>query len=150
MLAQVQLARGENDAALATAKAIVEQDGQDSYRLEYALMKLQAGQEEEGRKDLNALTGSETTAAVAERALADMDFQLGNRDAAAQRYSNLVSSGRFVYESLFYLGAIAESRDGLGRSSPDLQSCDGRRPRHGRAIARRTHQGTARRDSTPV
>lgn len=111
LLAQVQLIRGENDAALATAKAVVDQDGQDSYRLEYALMKLQAGQEEEGRKDLNALTASETVAGVAERALADIDFQLGDRDAAAQRYGNLLSSGRFVYESLFYLGAVAELRD---------------------------------------
>ena len=48
---------------------------------------------------------------VVERALADIDFQLGNRDSAAKRFSNLVSSGRFVYESLFYLGAIAESRE---------------------------------------
>jgi tetratricopeptide (TPR) repeat protein len=47
---------------------------------------------------------------MVERALADIDFQLGNRDSAAQRFSNLVSSGRFVDESLFYLGAIAESR----------------------------------------
>lgn len=111
LLAQVQLARGESEAGLATARQIVEQDRQDSYRLEYALMQLQAGKDEEGRKELNALAASETTAAVAERALADIDFQLGNREAAAQRYSNLVSSGRFVYESLFYLGAIAESRE---------------------------------------
>lgn len=110
LLAQVQLARGENDAGLATAREIVEQDRQDSYRLEYALMLLQAGKDEEGRKELNALSSSET-AAVAERALADIDFQLGNREAATQRYSNLVSNGRFVYESLFYLGAIAESRE---------------------------------------
>ena len=77
LLAQVQLARGDNDAGLATAKSVIDQDGQDSYRLEYALMKLQAGQEEEGRKDLNALAGSDTASAVAERALADMDFQMG-------------------------------------------------------------------------
>lgn len=111
LLAQVQMARGDNETALATARQIVEQDRQDSYRLEYALMQLQAGKDEEGRKELNALAGSETAAAVAERALADMDFQLGNRDAATQRYTSLVSSGRFVYESLFYLGAIAESRE---------------------------------------
>lgn len=111
LLAQVQLARGESEAGLATARQIIEQDRQDSYRLEYALMQLQAGKDEEGRKELNALAASETTAAVAERALADVDFQLGNREAAAQRYSSLVSSGRFVYESLFYLGAIAESRE---------------------------------------
>lgn len=111
LLAQVQLARGESEAGLATARQILEQDRQDSYRLEYALMQLQAGKDEAGRKELNALAASETTAAVAERALADIDFQLGNREAAAQRYSNLVSGGRFVYESLFYLGAIAESRE---------------------------------------
>jgi tetratricopeptide (TPR) repeat protein len=110
LLAQVQLARGENDAALATAKAVVEHDSQDSYRLEYALMKLQAGRDEEGRKDLESLTAGDS-GAIAERALADIDFQLGNRDVAATRYSNLVSNGRFVYESLFYLGAIAETRD---------------------------------------
>jgi tetratricopeptide (TPR) repeat protein len=110
LLAQVQLARGENEAGLATAKSVVEQDNEDSYRLEYALMRMQAGQEEEGRKELNALASSETAGAVVERTLADIDFQMGNRDSAAQRYSNLVSSGRFVYESLFYLGAIAESR----------------------------------------
>jgi tetratricopeptide (TPR) repeat protein len=113
LLAQVQLARGEDEAGLATAKSVVDQDAQDSYRLEYALMKMQAGQEEEGRKELDALASSETVGAVAERALADLDFQLGDRDSAAKRYSALVSNGRFVYESLFYLGAIAESRDAM-------------------------------------
>jgi tetratricopeptide (TPR) repeat protein len=110
LLGQVQLTRGATEEGLATAQQIVKNDNQDSYRLEYALMLLQAGKEEDGRKALSALGGSESAAAVAERALADMDFQAGNRDAAAQRYGNLVSSGRFVYESLFYLGAIAESR----------------------------------------
>lgn len=111
LLARVQMVQGQTDAGLATARQIVEQNNQDSYRLEYALMLLQAGKEEEGRSELNALANSETAAPVVERTLADIDFQLGNRDAAAQRFSNLVSSGRFVYESLFYLGAIAESRD---------------------------------------
>jgi tetratricopeptide (TPR) repeat protein len=111
LLARVQMLRGEQDAALATAKQVVEQDNQDSYRLEYALMMMQAGKEEEGRKELNALSGSESTGSVVERALADIDFQMGDRDSAAKRFTNLVSSGRFVYESLFYLGAIAESRE---------------------------------------
>ncbi len=111
LLARVQMLMGDRDAALETARKVVEQDAQDSYRLEYALMLMQAGKEEEGRKDLDKLASSENTGPVAERALADIDFQLGNRDAAAQRFSNLVQNGRFVYESLFYLGAIAESRD---------------------------------------
>lgn len=110
LLARVQMLTGDSEGALATAKEVLGQDNQDSHRLEYALMLMQAGKEEEGRKELNALAASESTGTVVERALADIDFQLGNRDAAAQRFSNLVASGRFVYESLFYLGAIAEGR----------------------------------------
>jgi tetratricopeptide (TPR) repeat protein len=111
LLARVQMLLGDSDAALATAQQVLDQDSQDSYRLEYALMLMQAGKEEEGRKELTALSKSETTAPVVERALADIDFQMGDRDSAAKRFTNLVSSGRFVYESLFYLGAIAESRE---------------------------------------
>lgn len=111
LLARMQMLTGDPDGALATAKQVLEQDNQDSNRLEYALMLMQAGKEEEGRKELNALATSESAGTVVERALADIDFQLGNRDSAAQRFSNLVSNGRFVYESLFYLGAIAEGRE---------------------------------------
>jgi tetratricopeptide (TPR) repeat protein len=117
LLARVQMITGDAAGALATAKQVIEQDNQDSHRLEYALMLMQAGKEEEGRKELTALSTSESTGTIVERALADIDFQLGNRDAAAQRFSNLVSSGRFVYESLFYLGAIAEGRQSMEDAS---------------------------------
>jgi tetratricopeptide (TPR) repeat protein len=111
LLARAQMVNGQAEDALATARAVIEQEERDSYRLEYALMLFQAGREEEGRKELDALASSEETSAIVERALADIDFQTGNRDAAAKRFTNLVSTGRFVYESLFYLGAIAESRE---------------------------------------
>jgi len=111
LLARVQMLTGEPDAALASARQVIEQDNQDAFRLEYALMLMQAGREQEGRKELTALAASESTGPLVERALADIDFQMGNRDAAAKRFTSLVSAGRFVYESLFYLGAIAESRE---------------------------------------
>jgi tetratricopeptide (TPR) repeat protein len=113
LLARVQMIRGENDAALATARESISQDSQDSHRLEYALMLLQAGRDADGRKELQALANSETTAPLVERALADIDFQLGDRESATQRFGNLIAGGRFVYESLFYLGAIAESRGAI-------------------------------------
>lgn len=109
-LAQMQLAQDDSDAGLATARQVLEQDPQDDYRLEYALMLIQAGKDEDGRRELARLLENDAMAPFAERALADIDFQLGNREGAKQRYTNLVSSGRFVYESLFHLGAIAESR----------------------------------------
>jgi tetratricopeptide (TPR) repeat protein len=111
LLARAQMLSGDAEQALATARAVLDQDKQDSHRLEYALMLMQAGNEAEGRKELNALASSEATGLIVERALADIDFQMGDRESAAKRFSNLVSSGRFVYESLFYLGAIAESRE---------------------------------------
>jgi tetratricopeptide (TPR) repeat protein len=111
LLAQVQLARGEVDAGLATAKEVLSQDNQDTLRLEYALMLLQAGKDEEAKKELDTLSNASRTAAIVERAMADIDFALGNREAAKQRYNNLVANGAFVYESWFYLGAIAEARD---------------------------------------
>lgn len=113
LLARAQLINEQVDAGLATAREVVEQDDQDSNRLEYALMLLQVGHEEEGRKELAALASSEAAGAFIERALADLDFQMGNRDAAAKRFANLVSTGRFGYESLFYLGAIAEARNAI-------------------------------------
>ena len=111
LLAQVQLARGETDAGLATAQEVLAQDNQENFRLEYALMLLQAGKDEEAKKELAALGNSGNTLAIVERALADIDFALGNRESAKQRYNNLVANGSFVYESWFYLGVIAESRD---------------------------------------
>jgi tetratricopeptide (TPR) repeat protein len=112
LLARVQMLLGDHDAALETARKVVEQDRQDSYRLEYALMLMQAGKEAEGRKELETLATTDSGPG-AERALGDVVFPRGNRAAAAQRFTSLVQNGRFVYESLFYLGAIAESRDAL-------------------------------------
>jgi|HigsolmetaAR201D_1030396.scaffolds.fasta_scaffold08571_3 tetratricopeptide (TPR) repeat protein len=110
-LGQVQLALGENETGLATARKALEQDPQAEYRLEYAVMLIQAGKDEEGRRELEQLAKNEETSAFAERTLADIEFQMGNRESARQRYMNLLANGRFVYESLFYLGAIAESRE---------------------------------------
>jgi tetratricopeptide (TPR) repeat protein len=114
LLARVQMLKGESDAALVTARQVLEQDDDDSYRLEHALLLMQAGQVDEGRKELEELAKSETAGPLAQRALADIDFQTGSRDAAAKRYSSLISSGRFVWESLFFLGAIAEAREAWG------------------------------------
>jgi tetratricopeptide (TPR) repeat protein len=111
LLARMQLANGDIDTGLATARSVVEQDGRAQNRLEFAVLKLAAGQDEQARSDLGALAASEGDTSGAERALAISDYQAGKLDLAAQRFGRLLSSGRFVYESLFYLGNIAERRD---------------------------------------
>ncbi|PZN32272.1 MAG: hypothetical protein DIU71_07980 [Proteobacteria bacterium] len=112
LLARLQMLHGQTEEALATARSVLDQEDQASYRLEYGLLLLQAGQEEAGRAELDEVANSdEKVASVAERALADIEFQMGDHDSAARRYRNLLSSGWFVYDSLFYLGAIAELRE---------------------------------------
>lgn len=110
LLARLHLLNGDAAAGLALAREVVEHDDSDSNRLELGLLQLQGGEEEAGRDALLDLAESETAGAVAERAMANIEFQIGDRDAAVKRFTALVSGGRFVYESLFYLAAAAEGR----------------------------------------
>ena len=91
-------------------RKVVDQDSQDSYRLEYALMIMQAGKEEEGRKDL-AL--SRPAKPPGRRGARTGRYRFPARQSRCRRTALQQSGfdGRFVYESLFYLGAIAEPRD---------------------------------------
>lgn len=111
LLARLHILNGEPEAGLALAREVVEQDDQDGNRLEYALLQLQGGDEEAGRDALMELADSESVGSLAERAMANIEFQIGDRDAATKRFAGLVSAGRFVYESLFYMGAAAEGRE---------------------------------------
>jgi len=110
LLARVQLAAGQRDAALATARAAMQSEARPENRLEYAQIQYAAGQEEEGRRELQALSESPEVGAMAQRSLAFIDVDSGQVEAAAKRWRALVQSGRFVYEGLFYLGQIAERR----------------------------------------
>lgn len=110
--ARMQMVAGETDAGLATAKTIVEQDGSPGNRLENALLLLAADREEEGMAELEAYGAtSEDATAVMERVLALRDLEAGRVDAAARRFDGLIRKGAFVYESLFFLGGIAEQRE---------------------------------------
>jgi tetratricopeptide (TPR) repeat protein len=111
LLARVQVLLRQNEEGLATAKSILEQSSQAADELEFAILQIAAGQEEAGRKTLQTLADTESKVqAAAQRALALIEFQSGQHDAAAQRFNTLLASGRFVYESQFHLGAMAELR----------------------------------------
>lgn len=112
LLARMQMVAGETDASLATARTVVEQDGSPGNRLENALLLLAAEREEEGLAELEAYgNSSEDAAAVRERILALRDLESGRLDAAAQRFDSLIRKGAFVYESLFFLGGLAEQEE---------------------------------------
>lgn len=118
LLARVQLAAGQGDAAIATARAATEQQGPDGAkqeprpesRLEFAQLQYAAGMQEAALHELEALSESPEVGPMAQRSLAFIEMDLGQVDAAAKRWRALVQSGRFVYEGMFYLAQIAERR----------------------------------------
>jgi tetratricopeptide (TPR) repeat protein len=110
LLARVQLASGQTDTALATIRAMMEQEKTPEQRLEYAQMLYAAGKEEEGRKELDQLADSPEVGAGAQRTLALVQLDAGEWEGASKRWRELVQGGRFVYEGLYYLGQIAERR----------------------------------------
>jgi tetratricopeptide (TPR) repeat protein len=111
LLARARLANGDRDGALAQVKAVVERDGQPANRIERALIELAIGDEKAARDELDLLAADPEFAAGAERAFALLDLRDGKIDEAGERFEDLLRQGRFVYESLFHLGSIAESRN---------------------------------------
>jgi tetratricopeptide (TPR) repeat protein len=107
----MQLVVNDLETGLATARTVVEQDGSPGNRLEYSLLLLAAGREEQGMAELDAYrTTSDDAGLIVERILALRDLEAGRTDAAASRFDGLIRKGAFVYESLFYLGGLAEQR----------------------------------------
>lgn len=113
MLARVQSATGQHDAALATIRTVLEQEDKAERRLEYAHLLYVAGKVDEARDELEKLTRDPEASAGAQRSLALFDMDTGQFESASKRYRDLVTSGRFVYEGIFRLGQISERRNSL-------------------------------------
>ncbi len=113
LLARVQSANGQYDAALATMRKVIEEEDKPEHHLEYAHLLYAAGKQEEARRELERLTNDPEAGAGAQRSLALFDMDSGQFEAASKIYRELVTSGRFVYEGMFRLGQISERRNSL-------------------------------------
>jgi tetratricopeptide (TPR) repeat protein len=111
LLARAQLIAGNGEEALTIARGIVAQESTPEYRLELAQLLYAGGKTEEGLRELEALTSDATVGSAASRSIALLNLQRGDYDAAYRGFRDLVKGGNFVYESMFYLGQIAEVKD---------------------------------------
>jgi tetratricopeptide (TPR) repeat protein len=114
LLARAQLAAGQTEAALATAQAVVKRDSTIATRSEYASLLLQADHANDAVtiwRELEAQTDGDNSPAI--RALALLDFRLGNYQSSFNRFNRLLNTGRNISESIFYLGNIAERTGAL-------------------------------------
>ncbi len=111
LLARAQIASGQVDQGLATAKEQVTAPESDiSTQVEYALMLASAGRDEEARAVLTPYVTGQSVVPAAVRSVGLLDLQSGDLKAAEARFEDLLSTGSQAYEALFYLGVIAERR----------------------------------------
>jgi tetratricopeptide (TPR) repeat protein len=112
LLARTQIASGQEEQGLATAKELVMAPESDvSTQIEYALMLAGTGRDEEARAVLTPYATGTTVVPAAVRSLGLLDLQRDDLKAAEVRFEELLSTGSQSYESLYYLGMIADRRD---------------------------------------
>jgi tetratricopeptide (TPR) repeat protein len=118
LLARTQIASGREDVGLATARELVMAPGSDvATHIEYALLLAGTGRDEEARAVLTPYASGQVVVPAAVRSLGLMELQRGDLKAAEDRFEDLLSTGSQSYESLYYLGVIAERRDDTQRAA---------------------------------
>lgn len=108
LLARAQLAGGNADEALATGKAVITNDTTPATRADYAELLFEAEHVDEALKLLRELVKGDGDASKAALLLAQVDLQSGAYQSAFDRYSQLMSAGSHVSESIFGMAQIAE------------------------------------------
>ena len=105
---RAQILAGDPDEPLAQSQALVDRDATAANRLDHALLLLAAQRDAAAIGQLEDLTRDPASAAVALRLLGLVEFQDGKLDAAGRRFTELLAMGKFLDDSFYYLGLIAE------------------------------------------
>ncbi|MDP9014951.1 MAG: tetratricopeptide repeat protein [Pseudomonadota bacterium] len=107
---------GDPDEPLAEAKQLLERDDTAENRLTYALLLLAAQQNAAAQAQLTTLTHQPESRAVALRLLGLVELQEGKLDEASANFAELVATGKFLDDAVYYLGVIAERHDDMERA----------------------------------
>jgi tetratricopeptide (TPR) repeat protein len=109
-LLRARVLAGDKDQSLQEARTLLASDESSEHRLEYALLLLAAQDAPAARDQIVSLTHDTAAAPAALRLLGLIDIQEGRLDDAALHFAELVTTGKFSDDALFYLGSIAERR----------------------------------------
>jgi tetratricopeptide (TPR) repeat protein len=120
-----ELAPEWQDAAVLYARSLVAADRADEaldylagrldansprLRMERAVILMAAGRIDEAREELLALKDAEATRPGVLRSLGYLEYHAGNLEQAEEHFVELMSTGRYMDEALFYLASIAEQQ----------------------------------------
>jgi tetratricopeptide (TPR) repeat protein len=115
---RARILSGDSAGPLADAQALAERETTPANLLDYALLLLAAQQKDAALAQLETLVDRPDTQPVALRLLGLIEFQENRLDAAAGHFTELLATGKFLDDSIYYLGLIAERR---GDSEKALQ-----------------------------
>ena len=115
-LRRARILAGDLEEPLAQAKADVERDDTVANRLDYALVLLAAQRNPAARAELKQLARDLQFRPLALRLLGLVDFQEGKLDDAGARFAEVLTTGKFAGDALYYLGMIAERHQDFERA----------------------------------
>ncbi len=116
--ARILLISGETDKATDyTARLIGDDPDPDpDARMELALMYMTAGRDDDALSQVNQVLLERSSRTDALRMMAIINFRQNNLDAAWDDFEDLLASGDFTADALFYLGRIADYREEYDRA----------------------------------
>jgi len=118
LFARVLLASGETDKAIEYIARIIgdDPDPDPDARMELAVLYIMAQREDDALSQVNQVQLEQAGRMDALRLGAIIHFHQGRLDAAWDDFHDLLGSGQFTMEALYYLGRIADYRDETDRA----------------------------------
>ncbi len=113
LYARTMLIAGRQDEAIDYTARIIgdDADPDPDARMELALMMMSAGRDDDALSQINQILLEQPARADALRLMAIINFRLENLDAAWDDFQDLLSSGRYTMDALYYLARIADYRE---------------------------------------
>jgi tetratricopeptide (TPR) repeat protein len=107
-LLRARILAGDIDEPLRAARAQLEADGSATNRFNYAALLMTAQRLPEAAEQLEILSRSPESAAVALRLLGLLEFQQGHYEVASAKFRQLLNTGKFSDDAFYYLALISE------------------------------------------
>lgn len=112
LYARSLLLAGDAEAAIDYVARLIgdDADPDPEARLELAIMYLSTGRDDDALSQVNQILLEQPSRSDALRLMAIINFRLGHMDAATDDFQDLLSSGHFTMDALYYLARIADQR----------------------------------------
>lgn len=110
--ARAMLLGGDQEGAIDYTSRLVgdDPDSDPEARMELAIMLLSAGRDDDALSQVNQVLLEQPNRADALRLMAIINFRLENLDAAWADFQDVLASGQYTMDALYYLGRIADRR----------------------------------------